>query len=111
MRGCLNKIPKLRPTYLMLLSHGWLSLLSKPATISEEDELEEDLEGLDLSDGAGHTGKVNSYDKEVADWVNQALEKKRSGNMGEAAKPALHAAPLDSVSPAASRVAPLEGLA
>jgi mitogen-activated protein kinase kinase len=95
----------------MLLSHGWLAPLSKPATISEEDELEEDLEGLDLDDGAGHTSKVNSYDKEVADWVKEALEKKRSGKMGEAAKPALHAAPLDSVSPAASPAAAVEGLA
>jgi len=80
----------------MLLSHGWLAPLSKPATISEEDELEEELEGLALEDG--NTGKPNSYDKEVAEWVIAALEKKRSGKMGEATKPALHAAPLDSVS-------------
>jgi len=85
----------------MLLSHGWLAPLSKPATISEEDELDEEFEGLGLEDG--HTGNPNSYDKEVAEWVIAALEKKRSGKMGEAAKPALHAAPLDSVSPAASQ--------
>lgn len=83
----------------MLLNHGWLAPLSKPATISEEDELEEELGGLDLE---GDTGKPNSYDKEVAEWVMAAIEKKRSGKMGEVAKPALHAAPLDSVSPAAS---------
>jgi mitogen-activated protein kinase kinase len=83
----------------MLLSHGWLASLSKPATISEEDELEEELEGLGLE---GDTSKPNSYDREVAEWVMAAIEKKRSGKMGEAAKPALHAAPLDSVSPAAS---------
>jgi mitogen-activated protein kinase kinase len=109
VRGCLNKIPKLRPTYTMLLSHGWLAPLSKPATISEEDELEEDLDGLALEDEG--TGKPNSYDKEVAEWVKAAIETKRSGKMGEAAKPALHAAPLDSVSPAASPAAPVEGLA
>jgi mitogen-activated protein kinase kinase len=90
----------------MLLSHGWLAPLSKPATISEEDELEEELEeeleGLGLE---GDTGKPNSYDKEVAEWVMAAIEKKRSGKMGEAAKPALHAAPLDSVSPASSPAA------
>jgi mitogen-activated protein kinase kinase len=91
----------------MLLSHGWLAPLSKPATISEEDELEGDLEGLELEDE--HCGKPNSYDKEVAEWVIAALEKKRSGKMGEAAKPALHAAPLDSVSPAASPAAAVDG--
>lgn len=93
----------------MLLSHGWLSPLSKPATISEEDELEEDLESLDLEDA--HTGKPNSYDKEVAEWVIAALEKKTSGKIGESAKPALHAAPLNSVSPAASPAAVVDGLA
>lgn len=87
----------------MLLSHGWLAPLSKPATISEEDELEEELESLGLEEE--HTGKPNSYDKEVAEWVKAAIEKKRSGKIGEAAKPALHAAPLDSVSPAASSAA------
>jgi mitogen-activated protein kinase kinase len=84
----------------MLLNHGWLAPLSKPATISEEDELEEELYGLDLEDR--DTSKPNSYDKEVAEWVKAAIEKKRSGKMDEAAKPALHAAPLDTVSPAAS---------
>lgn len=105
VRGCLNKIPKLRPTYSMLLNHGWLASLSKPATISEVDEdLEEDMASLGLEDGniSAHAGKPNSYDKEVADWVKDALERKRSGKMGVAAKPALHAAPLDTVSPIAS---------
>src|ERR1700761_6268149 len=36
--GCLNKIPKLRPTYPMLLQHAWLAPVAKPATIMEEDE-------------------------------------------------------------------------
>jgi mitogen-activated protein kinase kinase len=89
----------------MLLQHGWLAPLSKPATISEDDEtLEEQLESLDLGDGTvvEQTGKPNSFDKEVADWVKDAIERKRSGKIGEAAKPALHAAPLDSVNPAVS---------
>lgn len=103
VRGCLNKIPKLRPTYAMLLNHGWLAPLSKPATISEEDELEEELDGLGLEDE--RSGKPNSYDKEVAEWVKAAIEKKRSGKMAEAEKPALHAAPLDSVSPAVAPAA------
>ncbi len=99
VRGCLNKIPKLRPTYAMLLKHGWLASLSKPATINEDDEdLADDVANLDI------TGE-NSYDAEVADWVKEAMEKKKSGKMGEAAKPALHAAPLDSLSPAVSPAA------
>ena len=44
-------------------------------------------------------------DKEVADWVQTAIERKISGRMAKADKPALHAAPLDAVpgSPLASR--------
>jgi mitogen-activated protein kinase kinase len=112
VRGCLNKIPKLRPTYSMLLKHGWLASLAKPTTISEEDEeLSEDMENLAIDGGTipEHMGKENSYDKEVADWVKAALERKKSGKMGEAAKPALHAAPLDTISPAASPAALAEG--
>jgi mitogen-activated protein kinase kinase len=94
----------------MLLQHGWLAPLDKPATISEEDEaLVEDLGALVLVDGnddaaTGIAGN-NTFDKEVSDWCVAALERKRSGQMGTAAKPALHAAPLDSVSPAASPAA------
>ena len=38
VKGCLNKIPKLRPTYAMLLKHPWLQPFSKPETITEEAE-------------------------------------------------------------------------
>jgi mitogen-activated protein kinase kinase len=41
------------------------------------------------------------YDREVAEWVKHAMERKAAGLMGSSAKPALHAAPLDSVSPQA----------
>ena len=93
----------------MLLAHGWLAPLSKPATISEEDELSEEVSSLNLvagshSSGQGISGE-NIYDREVAEWCKHALERKKSGKMGSAAKPALHAAPLDSVSPAASPAA------
>jgi mitogen-activated protein kinase kinase len=98
VRGCLNKIPKLRPTYSMLLAHGWLASLSKPTTISEEDEeLAESLGAVELASEGGMdsgAGGENTYDKE-----------KRSGKMASATKPALHAAPLDSISPAASPAA------
>ena len=95
VRGCLNKIPKLRPTYGMLLAHGWLAELSKPSTISEEDE-------DDDGPGPTHVGKSGTEDDEVAAWVKNALERKKNGLMGESKKPALHAAPLDTLSPAAS---------
>lgn len=92
VRRCLNKIPKLRPTYAMLLQHPWLAPLSKPNTISEDDEEDEEAEPT-----------VGTEDREVAKWVQEAIQKKKDGKMGNAAKPALHAAPLDSVnSPATS---------
>src|SRR5258706_10227476 len=64
VHGCLNKVPKLRPTYSMLLNHSWLSPLAKPATISEEEEeedesLNDDLAALNLQGNGGE----NSYDK------------------------------------------------
>jgi mitogen-activated protein kinase kinase len=81
----------------MLLQHGWLAELSKPHTISEEDE---DAEIEDAT--GGHFGKSGTEDEEVADWVKNAIERKKKGLMGEVKKPALHAAPLDTVSPAAN---------
>ena len=39
----------------------------------------------------------NVVDQEVAEWVLQAIEKRRLGKMAKAEKPALHAAPLDAV--------------
>jgi len=90
VRGCLHKVPKLRPTYAMLLRHPWLAPLLKPPTISEEDE--EAVEGTDQVS----TGPP-VIDKEVSDWVIDAMERKRSGKMRSKAKPALHAVPLDAV--------------
>lgn len=80
----------------MLLQHGWLAELSKPATISEEDE------DAETNGQGGDFGKSGTEDEEVAAWVKSALERKKSGLMGTAAKPALHAAPLDTVSPISS---------
>jgi len=93
VRGCLNKIPKLRPTYAMLLQHGWLAPLSKPVTIPEADE-----------EGGASTPEIKSgtEDKEVSEWVLKSLEKRKKGLVGESKKPALHTAPLDRVSPAVS---------
>lgn len=91
MRGCLNKVPKLRPTYALLLRHPWLAPLLKPPTISEEDE--EAAEEATTEDSSG----LPVLDKEVANWVVDAMERRRTGKMGKKAKPALHAAPLDAV--------------
>ena len=91
VRGCLNKIPKLRLTYAMLLRHPWLNELIQPPTISEEDE-EAAEAGAPMETPAPRT-----EDNEVADWVHEALERKKAGKMAAANKPALHAAPLDQV--------------
>ncbi|KAI4707105.1 hypothetical protein J4E89_008044 [Alternaria sp. Ai002NY15] len=100
VRGCLNKIPNLRPTYAMLLQHAWLAPLAKPDTITEEDE--EEVEAAAEAEGgeaAGDQGPAEAIepveDQEVADWVKAAIEKRRSGKMKGVEKPALHAAPLD----------------
>jgi mitogen-activated protein kinase kinase len=94
VRGCLNKIPKLRPTYAMLIRHGWLAPLMKPPTINEEEEEEAAAE-------AGHDTMAEQLpetaDKEVANWVKAAIERKISGKMAKSEKPALHAAPLDAM--------------
>lgn len=75
----------------MLLRHPWLAPLTKPATITEEDE--------DTASSAanGETVAPGIHDPEVAQWVAGALERKRLGKMGKKTKPALHAAPLDAV--------------
>ncbi|KAG9228225.1 kinase-like domain-containing protein [Amylocarpus encephaloides] len=100
VRGCLNKIPNLRPTYSMLLSHGWLAELSKPATITEADEEEAEAGGnVDVDINLGKSG---TEDEEVAAWVKNAIDRKKKGLMGVGIKPALHAAPLDTVNPASS---------
>lgn len=103
----------------MLLQHPWLADLSKPDVISEEDDdevAEEESAADSAADGvtdgttaastngttttksSSSTSEDPAYDDEVAQWVKSALERKASGLMGSSAKPALHAAPLDSVS-------------
>lgn len=95
------KIPKLRPTYAMLLQHAWFAPLLKPPTISEEDEEAAEAGGEMPAgnSGAEFEGEATTEDREVAEWVAGALERKRNGTMGKAPKPALHAAPLDVTSP------------
>ena len=131
----------------MLLQHAWLAPLQKPAMILEEDEeAPSPVEPVSNNAGTGaNDGKPDEntdngektstptaapssmtqvVDKEVAEWVLQALDRRRqsradggkgggnnqdgtaTGCGGETAKPqapALHAAPLDAVSPALER--------
>lgn len=103
VRGCLNKTPRLRPTYAMLLRHAWLAPLMKPPTISEDEEGEDTAHtatagGVETAArGAGPDFFPDTADKEVADWVKAALEQKRQGKMIANKKPALHEAPLDAM--------------
>ncbi|KAF2148452.1 kinase-like protein [Myriangium duriaei CBS 260.36] len=109
--GCLNKIPKLRPTYAMLLQHAWLAPLEgkdmnviaeededaanapseSPAVAAAEDELTVQVDST--VDDEGHKW----VDKEVGEWVREQLRKRKEGRLGKHRKPALHAAPLDAV--------------
>ncbi|KAK5656359.1 hypothetical protein OQA88_4739 [Cercophora sp. LCS_1] len=107
VRSCLNKIPTKRHTYPMLLTHPWITALSKPATITENAEAEDAAADDDLADATGSLD-LNGVagDSEVATWVNGVLDRKRKGLIkGASDKPALHAAPLG-VSPAASPLIP-----
>lgn len=96
VRGCLNKIPRLRPTYAMLLRHAWLAPLMKPPTISEDEEGEQAAEA-GLESALSNSPHPETADKEVADWAKGALERKKAGKMAAHKKPALHEAPLDAV--------------
>ena len=70
----------------------------KPPTISEDEEAEAAAEaGSEFSSGGTMTDVPSTEDKEVAEWVKNALERKRQGKVKEAKKPALHDAPLDAV--------------
>lgn len=98
VKGCLHKVPKLRPTYAMLCNHPWLAPLLKPPTITEEDEAGDNVESpLALS--------PFTADEEVAKWVIEAMERRKNGTMGRSAKPALHAVALDAVSPSKDPIA------
>ncbi|KAF5016910.1 hypothetical protein F66182_11260 [Fusarium sp. NRRL 66182] len=102
VRSCLHKIPAKRPTYAMLLKHPWLVGFTKPQTITEEAEDGEEDDGI-----AEAVGKLalnsSTADTEVAEWVNSVLQRERDGlNKDGPVRPALHTAPLDSVSPMTS---------
>lgn len=109
VRCCLNKNPHKRHTYPMLLTHPWIKTLGKPETIAEDAEAEAAAADDALADAAGElslnnpTGQVAEGDYEVAEWVRDVLDRKRKGLLrDDGKKPALHAAPLDTISPVGS---------
>lgn len=86
----------------MLLKHPWLNQLTKPETITEEAE-----DGEEADQAAEAVGNMtldsSTDDAEVAEWVHNVLNGNQPGLINsEPSRPALHAAPLDSVSPIAS---------
>lgn len=95
----------------MLLQHGWLAPLSKPEAITEDEE--DEVNGVSSHENVPYEDGINRGnlgDKEIADWVQNALERKQKGIMKETEKPALHKVDLAAVSPAASPISsPLAG--
>lgn len=89
----------------MLLQHAWLAPLVKPETITEEEEEEAEATATSQDEGASEAAsdKVSPVpdemvvDQEVADWVKNAIEKRKKGQMKGVQKPALHAAPLEAM--------------
>lgn len=102
----------------MLLQHAWLAPVAKPATIMEEDEeaAEAAAEAEARASEAFGTAPAPTgeapvqaddgfIDREVGEWLIDALDRRKRGVMGKAAKPALHAAPLDTTAAVADEVA------
>lgn len=103
IRGCLHKVPMMRATYAALLKHPWLQPFSKPQTIAEEVEEGEEADKVAEAVGKMQLGGANAEDVDVADWVRSVLQRKMEGRGdGGPLRPALHAAPLNTVSPVGS---------
>lgn len=106
VKSCVRKIAKQRPTYAALLKHPWLNSLSMPVTIAEEPE-DGDTEAEAVAEAVDRLNITDDViDQEVADWVKGVLQAKKDGTTPKGAgKPALHAAPLNSISPLNSPIA------
>lgn len=96
----------------MLLEHAWLAPLVKPPTIQEEDEEAAELATATDSSNISETSEESAskseelpqlnlpsdvVDKDVSDWVLNAIERRRTGQMAKSTRPPLHTAPLDAV--------------
>lgn len=104
VKACVNKIPSKRHTYPMLLAHPWLKSLTKPETIAEDSEGEEAAthgETLAAKTARLNLNRDGVYDREVADWVQQSFKQLDADDAAKmkTVRPALHAAPLDTVKP------------
>ncbi|KAJ5365652.1 hypothetical protein N7517_008538 [Penicillium concentricum] len=98
VRACLDKNPKNRPTYDMLIRHPWLASLMQPPTESGDDSAP-----LPEESGSGDAASsAITEDKEVAEWVNKQIKLKEDGLLHMSEKPALHAVALDKVGTAPS---------
>ncbi|KAJ5551811.1 hypothetical protein N7461_006509 [Penicillium sp. DV-2018c] len=96
VRACLDKNPKNRPSYNMLLRHPWIAPLMEPPTESANGGAEEPAaESLPLSN--------MTEDVEVAEWVNKQLKLKAEGRLHVSEKPALHAVELDKMGDGSSK--------
>ncbi|KAJ5786610.1 MAP kinase kinase PBS2 [Penicillium pulvis] len=93
VEACLDKSPKNRPTYNMLLRHVWLKPLMQPPTEAESEAV---AQAEASAPGKGLPSSVTE-DKEVADWVKKQLEMKSKGLLPTSEKPALHTVALDKV--------------
>ncbi|KAL4912821.1 kinase-like domain-containing protein [Aspergillus aurantiobrunneus] len=94
VNACLDKNPKNRPSYNMLLRHPWLSSLMQPPS----EPTNPDVPSMSLADGtSGESTPAVTDDQEIADWVRERLEKRHNGLFKGADRPALHAVALDAV--------------
>ncbi|KAJ5167268.1 MAP kinase kinase PBS2 [Penicillium canariense] len=94
VKACLDKNPKNRPSYSMLLRHVWLAPLMRPPTEADGPPASQ------LPEQSAYGENSLSYiteDKEVAEWVQKQLELRKVGHLNSAKQPALHAVALDKV--------------
>ncbi|KAJ5682728.1 MAP kinase kinase PBS2 [Penicillium macrosclerotiorum] len=90
--ACLDKNPKNRPTYNMLLRHAWLAPLMQPPT-----EAESATDSCESSTSGSNSPSAMTEDKEVSEWVHKQLQRRKDGLLRDVEKPALHAVALDKV--------------
>lgn len=92
MAACLDKNPKNRPTYNMLLRQAWLVPLMRPPTEAEAAAAPQPSEP---STPGQNSSSSMTEDKAVADWVRQQMQRRKDGILHDVEKPALHAVALD----------------